>query len=98
LCSGVLQVLSDLIALLLELIGSSDPFLEHLLETLAADALPVAFKVADVVLNLWSGLVTDLIVELHEKLSELAHYIGIYMNCSYVLNSSPFVLRVTNLV
>ena len=78
-------MLSDLIALLLELIGSSGPFLEHLLETLAADALPVAFKVADVVLNLRSGLVTDLIVELHEMLSELAHYISIYMNCRHLL-------------
>jgi len=83
--SGVLQVLSDLIALLLELIDGSDPSLEHLLETLTADALPVSFKVADVALNLRSGLVTDLVVELHEKLSELAHHIGIYMNCSHVL-------------
>ncbi|HEU0000273.1 MAG TPA: hypothetical protein VFQ36_05210 [Ktedonobacteraceae bacterium] len=80
---GVLQVATDVFALGNDAAGGGAPFLEHLLEALAADALPVTFEAADVVLNLWLSLVVELVVKLDEDLAELAHQVGIYMNCSH---------------
>ena len=81
--SSVLQVLANLFALGDELTGCTAPIREQLLEALAADALPISFEAADVALYLRLGLVLDLIVELDEGLSKLAHQVGVYMNCCH---------------
>ena len=76
---GVLQMLTNFLALGDNTVSSCAPFLEHLLEALAAYTLPVAFKLADVVLNLPLGLL-ELVIVLNEDLTELTHLVGIYMN------------------
>src|SRR5712691_8344704 len=71
---------TDLLAFGDEVTDGDPPFLEHRLKPLAADALPVTFKLTDVVLNLRCNLVVELIVELHEHLTKLAYHVGIDLN------------------
>ncbi|HEV7234695.1 MAG TPA: hypothetical protein VGN15_00855 [Ktedonobacteraceae bacterium] len=79
----VLQVTTNIFTGLHDALRGGTPILVQLLVPLAADALPVALKRAGVILNLWLDLVADLVVELDEDLAQIAHEVGIYVNCSH---------------
>jgi hypothetical protein len=79
----VLQVTPNIFTGLHNLLRGRTPLLVQLLVPLAADALPVTLKIAGVILNLWLYLVADLVVELDEDLAQIAHEVGIYVNCSH---------------
>jgi hypothetical protein len=78
--SRILQVAANVFAVLNNLVYSGAPILKQLLETLAAYTLPITLEIANMTLDLRADLIGNLIVELDEYLSQLAHQIGIYMN------------------
>jgi len=65
----VLQVTTDILSLSNDTGGGGTPFLEYLLEALAAHTLPVALDLADSVLNLPLELI-DLFIALNENRAE----------------------------
>jgi len=83
--SGVLQVTAKVFTGLHDLSSGRTPLLVELVVTLAADALPVAFKLAHVALDLRLDLIADLIIKLEEDGTELTHQVSVYMNCRHCL-------------
>jgi hypothetical protein len=81
--SRILQVAANVLAVLYNVVHRTTPFLKHLLESLAANALPIALEPTDMMLDIGTDLIGDLLIKLDEYLTQLAHQIGIYMNCSH---------------
>jgi hypothetical protein len=77
---GALQVATEVLTSLYNLVSSGTPLLHQVLEPISANALPVVLKLARVVLNVWLDLVLNLVIELDENLTELTHQVGIYVN------------------
>lgn len=80
---GLLQVTANLLAIEGQAGSGGTPFAEGVVKMLAADADPVALKLAGQMLNLWLQLAGNLLIELHKKCAKLTHQVGIYMNCSH---------------